>query len=167
MIKLSKTQIKVLTAAANRHDGAIHPLPDRINGGVANKVITGLKKWDLITDATGNDGWQINDHGYEAIGQEPPLLTPKKKATAEDKLIRKTRTGTKQARIIEMLKRPEGATVEQIAKEVNWKFHTVRGFFAGTIKKKFGLELIKNKQFIVSKDKGKSTSCLTTYHLAK
>jgi hypothetical protein len=123
MIKLSKTQENVLTAAAKRQNGAIHPLPERINGGVAKKVITGLKKRDLITDTTGNDDWYINEQGYKAIGNEPPTQAAKEKSAADVKPVRKTRTGTKQAKIIKMLKRHEGATVEQIANEASWQPH--------------------------------------------
>jgi hypothetical protein len=166
MIKLSKTQKKVLTAAANRQDGAIHPLPERINGGVANKVITGLKKRDLIVDATGNADWQINDQGYKAIGQESPTPAAKEKPVVDAKPIRKTRTGTKQAKIIEMLKRPEGATVEQIANEVNWQNHSIRGFLAGTIKNKLGLDLIATKKRMVEPDKAGFLGSFTSYHIA-
>jgi hypothetical protein len=49
------------------------------------------------------------------------------------------RTGTKQARMIEMLKRPEGATVEQIAEATGWQHHTIRGAISGALKKKLGL----------------------------
>lgn len=48
---------------------------------------------------------------------------------------RAPRTGTKQAKVIEMLRRPEGATVAQIAEATGWQTHTVRGFFAGLKKK--------------------------------
>jgi Protein of unknown function (DUF3489) len=49
------------------------------------------------------------------------------------------RAGTKQARMIEMLKRPEGATVEQIAAATGWQHHTIRGAISGALKKKLGL----------------------------
>jgi Protein of unknown function (DUF3489) len=49
------------------------------------------------------------------------------------------RTGTKQALMIEMLQRPEGATVEQIAEATGWQKHTVRGAISGALKKKLGL----------------------------
>ena len=45
------------------------------------------------------------------------------------------RTGSKQAEVLEMLSRPEGATVAQIAEATGWQTHTVRGFFAGLKKK--------------------------------
>ena len=49
------------------------------------------------------------------------------------------RAGTKQAQMIELLKRPEGATVEQIAEATGWQHHTIRGAISGALKKKLGL----------------------------
>ena len=49
------------------------------------------------------------------------------------------RAGTKQAQMIEMLKRPEGATVEQIAAATGWQHHTILGAITGALKKKLGL----------------------------
>jgi len=51
------------------------------------------------------------------------------------------RAGTKQAQMIEMLKRPEGATVEQIAEATGWQHHTIRGAISGALKKKLGLTI--------------------------
>ena len=45
--------------------------------------------------------------------------------------IRKPREGTKQQQVLAMLRRPETATVAQIAEAFGWQAHTVRGFFAG------------------------------------
>jgi hypothetical protein len=49
------------------------------------------------------------------------------------------RAGTKQALMIELLERPEGATVEQIAAATGWQHHTIRGAISGALKKKLGL----------------------------
>ena len=43
--------------------------------------------------------------------------------------------------MIELLKRPEGATVEQIAKATGWQKHTIRGAISGALKKKLGLNV--------------------------
>lgn len=56
-----------------------------------------------------------------------------------------SRPDSKQARMIAMLKRPEGATIEQIAEAMNWARHTVRGAMAGALKKKLGLTIISEK----------------------
>jgi hypothetical protein len=57
----------------------------------------------------------------------------------------KTRDGTKQAQVIAMLRRREGATIAQIIEATDWRPHTVRGFFAGALKKKLGLEVTSEK----------------------
>ncbi|WP_242442948.1 DUF3489 domain-containing protein [Magnetospirillum sp. 15-1] len=46
---------------------------------------------------------------------------------------------TKQARLLEMLKRPEGATLEELIAVTGWQAHSVRGAISGTLKKKLGL----------------------------
>lgn len=55
------------------------------------------------------------------------------------------RTGTKQEQLIEMLRRPSGATIEQMAKALGWQPHTVRGAIAGALKKKLGLTVASEK----------------------
>jgi predicted ArsR family transcriptional regulator len=52
---------------------------------------------------------------------------------------RPRRQGTKQQQVLAILRRPEGATVAQIAEATGWQPHTVRGFFAGL--KKRGIEV--------------------------
>ena len=52
-----------------------------------------------------------------------------------------TRTGTKQAQLIAMLERDEGASVAQIVEATGWLPHTVRGAIAGALKKRLGLEV--------------------------
>ena len=52
---------------------------------------------------------------------------------------------SKQALVIEMLKRPEGATIAQICEATGWQAHTVRGTFAGALKKKLGLTIVSEK----------------------
>ncbi len=62
-----------------------------------------------------------------------------------EKKARSTRADSKQAQLIEMLKRPEGATIEEIATKFEWQAHTVRGAIAGALKKKLGLNVQSEK----------------------
>ena len=48
---------------------------------------------------------------------------------------------SKQDEVIAMLRRPEGATVDEVVSATGWQRHTVRGVFSGTLKKKLGLTL--------------------------
>ena len=57
----------------------------------------------------------------------------------------KTRDGTKQAQLIAMLRRKQGATIAQIVEATGWQPHTVRGAFAGALKKKLGLTVTSEK----------------------
>ena len=57
----------------------------------------------------------------------------------------KTREGTKQALLVGMLGRTEGATVDEIAAATGWQPHTVRGAFAGALKKRRRLTVISEK----------------------
>ena len=48
--------------------------------------------------------------------------------------------------ILDELRRPEGATVDEVASVTGWQRHTVRGVFSGTLKKKLGLILASAKE---------------------
>lgn len=56
------------------------------------------------------------------------------------------RPGSKQAKVIDLLKRPQGATVSEVMKATGWLPHTVRGMFAGALKKKHRLTLVSAKE---------------------
>ncbi len=122
-----------------------------------------------MLDASGGllSGWMSDAAFREALREEaagpadsatePPAEpetdadAPAEATTAADAAPptkeRKTRYGTcpegvrstKQATLIEMMSRPEGTTVDQLAAALGWLPHTVRGAIAGAIKKKLGL----------------------------
>ena len=52
------------------------------------------------------------------------------------------RTGTKAAAAIDLLKRSDGASIDDLMAVCGWQAHSVRGFLSGTVKKKMGLSLI-------------------------
>jgi hypothetical protein len=67
------------------------------------------------------------------------LATKPARLPREPGAPRKPREGTKQEAVLALLRRPEGATVAQVAEATGWAQHTVRGFFAGLKKK--GIEV--------------------------
>jgi hypothetical protein len=80
---------------------------------------------------------------------------------------RKPREGTKQEVVLAMLRRPEGATVAQIAEATGWAQHTVRGFFAG-LKKRQGITVeIAERIRQVGPNKQGAKGSYTVYRVAE
>ncbi len=82
-----------------------------------------------------------------------PRVAPKPSLTAKAKKVAvptsaaspKPRENTKQAKVIALLRRPSGATIEVLAKATGWQRHTVRGAISGALKKKLGLKITSEK----------------------
>src|SRR5262245_14867957 len=70
--------------------------------------------------------------------------TPKKptKATKEKS---RSKSGSKAAIVLELMKRKEGATLTEIAKATDWQNHSIRGFVSGHATKKLGLKVESTK----------------------
>ena len=78
---------------------------------------------------------------------------------------RKPREGTKQERVLALLRRQEGATIAQICEATGWQQHTVRGFFAG-LKKRQGIEVqVLERVRQVGPNKEGARGSYTVYHL--
>ncbi|MDQ6708361.1 MAG: DUF3489 domain-containing protein [Acidobacteriota bacterium] len=56
-----------------------------------------------------------------------------------------TRPGSKTTKILDLLRRPDGVTLQQIMKATGWQAHSVRGFLSGTLGKKMGLTVLSAK----------------------
>ena len=64
---------------------------------------------------------------------------------AGDVKAQKGDPGSKQSRVIAMLRSPAGTTIAAMMKATGWQQHSVRGFFAGTVRKNLELTLVSEK----------------------
>jgi hypothetical protein len=224
MTRLSDTQLVILTAAAQRADLSVLPLPDtlKLKGGALNKVMDSLRNKGLIRviETAGRpQRVVITSEGMAAIGVEadndealapadtaptsaeadsaadapapatepngaekraktkptkgkgkakatkaaPPTSAPE--AAGEPSAKPTPRAGTKQALMIDLLKRPEGATVEQIAAATGWQDHTIRGAISGALKKKLGLTIEATRTREVGPNKVGAKGSTTVYRI--
>jgi hypothetical protein len=55
------------------------------------------------------------------------------------------RPGSKSAKVVALLQRPQGAGLKELLKITGWQPHSMRGFLSGTVAKKMGLKVSSTK----------------------
>ncbi len=164
----SDTQSLILSRAATRPCNLALPLPEGLVGAAAKMVVGKMiaRGWLEEVEANlrrGEPMWRetgdghgttliATEAGLKAVGIKPlvasavasvrkakPAQTPGDADTGKPVTIR---AGTKQAQIIAMLQRPEGATVAEMVEATGWLAHTVRGAISGSLKKRQGLNIV-------------------------
>ncbi|WP_375459487.1 DUF3489 domain-containing protein [uncultured Enterovirga sp.] len=140
-LTLSKTETKILTEAASR-EGGLLLLPDTMKEVSRQRLLGRLESTGLIAPAGQHgDDPALTTAGYRAVGLRPPRVRKAKAAEASTEAgsspaeaapaaeviaTDSTRPGTKQALIISLLGRPEGASQAEIIAATGWLPHTTR-----------------------------------------
>jgi hypothetical protein len=87
------------------------------------------------------------------VGEPGAQGAPKRTRSTQEATAR---PGSKTAMVLELLRRPEGATLQQLVEATRWRPHSVRGFLSGTLAKKVGHKITRAKR-----DDGASAYFLT------
>ena len=165
--ELTDMQLVLLSTASQREDGNFFPTADSLKGGAARitKAIERLIKLGYATDGEVGPkvphwredgdrriGVSITEAGKAAIdgddekpgkGQEEPAAPPPPTPAAPARKPGEIRAGTKQALLVEMLERQEGASIQEIVTATGWLAHTTRAALTGL--KKRGFEITSEK----------------------
>jgi hypothetical protein len=158
---LSDTQLMLLSAASQREDRLV-TLPAHPRTGAARISLSKLLSQGLLEEITvGREQplWRVDDDGQliglritraglEAIGLEPegelapdegasgtPGPLPSQEAVAPVQGPPVPRDGSKQALVIALLRREEGASPNELAAATGWLAHTTRAALTGLRKK--------------------------------
>lgn len=163
MTKLTETQTIILNAGAQRPDNIALPLPKGLAGAAAKMAVSKMIEhgWLQEVDANlrrGEPFWRetgdghgttlvVTDAGLLSIGIEPVVVKTRVAncgvANAEPEVKHPIlRTGTKQALLISMLRRPEGVNMPEIVAATGWQAHSARGAMSGALGKKLGLVVV-------------------------
>ena len=167
-MKLTDTQLVILSSAANREAGRLLPLPKslKLNKGAATLVLKSLLKQRLVIEQPAQNESQcwredkqgrrfalvITPAGFAAIGAETqpdakpaprarklaPIATQAKNSKKGEPLVR---DGSKLSILIGLLSRKNGATLDDAVKATGWQQHSIRGAMSGALKKKMGLKI--------------------------
>jgi hypothetical protein len=111
-------------------------------GGAPDNNATADPREAVVAAASGQAKSTKRPGRVKRLGAKKTAAVSAKATKASSDRIK---SGSKQDRIVALLQRPKGATLDALVKESQWQKHSVRGFLAGTVRKKLKLSLLSEK----------------------
>ena len=142
MPKLTPTQRKILTAASARRGGAVLPLPDdiKVRGGALKTTLASLVKQGFVIERGKDKKPIVTKAGRAAVDAKTDQArcggNQLNGATSNATI----RPGTKQAHLLALLTRPDGAAISEMTKATGWQAHSVRAALTGLRKRGHEIE---------------------------
>lgn len=158
MTSLNDKQTAILANASRQPDGQLLPLPDdiKLKGGALAAVLRSLERRNFVRRSADN-AWAITDAGRAAVAVEgrPQVKESKDDNTASEVAPPEPdtddatptplfRPGTRQAQILDLLQRHEGADIDEMVQLTGWQPHSVRAVLTGFRKR--GVEVTRMKE---------------------
>jgi hypothetical protein len=163
IMQLTEAQRSVLEPACAREDLCVFPIEAKLKGGAVGNVCKSLLKRGLVQEVPAADAMTVWRHDQESgaltlqatdagrvvlTGEAVPLLrqapapaSPSAPHDAPEAQIKESRQDT----LVRLLRRPEGATINDMVEATGWQPHSVRGTLSGVIGKKLGLKVTSTK----------------------
>ncbi len=153
-MKLTDSHLVLLSAAA-QHDARLMPRPDRLTGKATRSLVIRLIRAGLVEEVpvrhdqphwNADDdarpvGLRITDAGLAAIGLDAAdeAGAPASIEDTGSRPARAPRAGSKQAVVLDLLTREEGATLDDLMAATGWLPHTTRAALTGFRKKAYAV----------------------------
>ena len=163
MAKLNDTQLMILSAASQRRDFSVYPLPKSVKNGDGPKFLNKLLSLQMIEEAEAvgdapvwrvhEDGYNLTlilaDEGFRALGVERETTKVGKQKqngksaspTPKPAVPPARRADSKQAAMIALLQCAKGTTIDELVQITGWQKHSVRGVMSGVLRKRLGLNI--------------------------
>jgi DNA-binding MarR family transcriptional regulator len=173
--KLNDFQLVLLSTAAQRDDGGVFPVAESIaeNEDRVRKAVESLLKRSLVEEGPTTDrrlAWREHDDrpiavfitaaGRSLIDRAADHAEPhaggEKTAKNEKASVEPVRTGSKKELVLGLLRRPVGATLDELVTATGWLPHTTRAALTG----------LRKKGHVVEKTKRDDSTCYRVAEVA-